>query len=166
MPKPNQLCTCKLPEALESVHQGEDRAELCAQLAFHFARGHKPERAYDYYVRLEIALRSSDFCPKHRLHYREALRASISFPQDLQRKRERIDLIFKLMQSSFVSIRWNSSYSEPRWRKKHSIRSDLRTRWNDKIVCDKFASTTTQGGRTTTWDRLAKRSVATSAFCR
>ena len=93
----------QVAEALESVHQGEDRAELCAQLAFHFARGHKPERAYDYYVQAGDRAAKFGLLSEARLHYREALRALDQLPQDLQRKRERIDLIFKLMQSSFVS---------------------------------------------------------------
>lgn len=93
----------QVAEALEAVYHGEERAEICAQLALHFACGHKPERAYEYYTQAGDRAAKFGLLSEARPHFRDALHALDQIPLDLNRKRERIDLIFKLMQSSFVS---------------------------------------------------------------
>ncbi len=96
----------RVAETLEQTYLGADRDALSAELAFHFAKGKMPERAFPWYVRAGEKAHQIGLLNLPRTHYRAALELMSELPDLPTLRRQRIDVLLKLthVSLSFASM--------------------------------------------------------------
>lgn len=93
----------QVAEAMEATYAGEDRERLSAQLALHFRRAGNIEQAIHYDVQAGDRAARLGFLSDARSHYREALVAFSQMPDTADNRRQRVDVMLRLIQNSLIA---------------------------------------------------------------
>lgn len=102
-PARRRLLHRQIGEGLEAVYVGAERDSLCAQLAFHYAHGQRPDRACLYYAQAGEQAARLGLLTEARSHYRDALKALAELPDTASHRQHRLDVLLKLLYSSLTS---------------------------------------------------------------
>lgn len=98
-----QALNLQAADAIEATYTGEAREEHATQLALHLHRAGKPERAWVYDKTAAEHAERLGVLSDSRTHYRAALEALAALPASVELRRERIDLMLRLMQTSLLA---------------------------------------------------------------
>ncbi len=93
----------QVAEALEVTYALADRDRISAQLALHFHRAEQLARAIPYDVQAGDRSARLGLLAEARAHYRDALDALGQLPDTLDHRRQRIELLIRLIQNTLTA---------------------------------------------------------------